>query len=134
MLDEVKKEAQNVLGINDKKPDKKRDVEKMEVPTEDSQSGAKKTKKRQKVVDWSKLPPEERLRREEQRRLQKEAAERQARGEDKTPGYKHPLNSQRRRANRRKPKWKNVSKQAMHENNDHDSSGYLHRKQGAQSY
>ena len=46
------------------------------------------------------MPPEERARREKQREMQKEAAERRASGEVLT---RHPLNSERRRANRRKP-------------------------------
>ena len=62
-----------------------------------------KKRKRKQPVDLSSLPPEERLRREEQRRLQQEAAEKRARG--LVSNHKHPLNSERRRANRRKPKW-----------------------------
>ena len=77
----------------------------------------------------STLPPEERLRREEQRRLQKEAAERRARGEHVTPGHKRPLNSERRRANRRKPKWKKSNPEFK---NEHHSSGYMVRKHGGE--
>ncbi len=58
-----------------------------------------------KVKDLSHLPPEERKRREEQRQKQMEAKERRdaaiAAGED--PNARHPLNSERRRANKRKP-------------------------------
>lgn len=65
------------------------------------------SKKRRKMVTGNDLSAEERLRREEQRRLQKEAAERRASGGDNPAGnsHRHPLNSERRRANRRKPKW-----------------------------
>ena len=55
---------------------------------------------------------------EEQRRKQKEAAQRRARG-DKKDGHRHPLNSERRRANRRKPKWKKDLKAT----NEHNASG-----------
>ncbi len=79
-------------------------------------------KKRKK--DWSNLTPEERMRREEQRRLQQEAAERRAKEGSGSGDKRHPLNSERRRANRRKPKWEG-KQQAR---NDHDSSGYHMRK------
>lgn len=55
-------------------------------------------------ADWESLPASERLRREEQRRLQKEAAEQRKSTTDATSKFRHPLNSERRRANRRKPK------------------------------
>jgi hypothetical protein len=68
-----------------------------------------------KKQNWSHLPDEERVRREKQRQMQKEAAERRAmnlraaaegsNGIDCNSNSKrHPLNSERRRANRRKPK------------------------------
>jgi hypothetical protein len=58
-------------------------------------------KKKRKLKDLSHLLPAERERREQQRLMQIEAAKRRANGEvDKT---RHPLNSERRRANRRKP-------------------------------
>lgn len=94
------------------------------------QKGSCKSKKRKrsKSVDWSSLPAEERLRREDQRRLQKEAAERRAREGDKpNKKHKHPLNSERRRANRRKPKWSNTSKKQQ-DYNEHDTSGYHMRR------
>lgn len=62
---------------------------------------------------WSHLPDEERKRREKQRQMQKEAAKRRAMdSSDVTADMtsladkrkRHPLNSERRRANRRKPK------------------------------
>ena len=81
--------------------------------------------KKRKRDDWSGLPPEERLRREEQRAKQQEAAERRAKGETPPTKHKHPLNSERRRANRRKPKW--LKKQAENPN-EHDISGFHMRK------
>lgn len=129
-LDEVQSEAAKILGgPSEDKESKKREVESSE---KDSDAAGPSKKKRKKEVDWSNLPPEERLRREEQRKKQIEAAERRVRGEDKTPGYKHPLNSERRRANKRKPKWKNGSSTSGTSppvKNDHDHSGFLHRKQ-----
>ena len=84
-------------------------------------------KKQKKGADWSSLPADERLRREEQRTKQQEAAERRARGEANiAPGHKRPLNSERRRANRRKPKW--VNKSPVGVKQEHNSSGFGHRK------
>lgn len=59
------------------------------------------SKKKRKLKDLSHLPPDERKRRERQRKMQQEAAERRASGEQDMT--RHPLNSERRRANRRKP-------------------------------
>lgn len=73
--------------------------------------------------DWSHLTPEERLRREEQRQKQKEAAERRA-NEGTSNSKRHPLNSERRRANRRKPKWE----RRHFVENEHNTSGYHMRK------
>lgn len=126
-LDEVRNEANRILGIDASKQSSKKRGPDQDYNTVDEAKGKSK-KKRKKESDWSALPPEERLRREEQRRKQKEAAERRARGEDKTAGYKHPLNSERRRANRRKPKWKNIAKEVS---NEHNTSGYEVRKQRA---
>jgi len=82
-------------------------------------------RKKKKRVDDSLLSPEERHRRQCQREMQKEAAERRARGE--TTGHRHPLNSERRRANRRKPKWaKNEKHTSWNE------SGYNMRHRGHQ--
>jgi len=130
-LDDVRDEANKILdGTSDDKDNKKREAE---ISEKDLGAAEPSKKKRKKEVDWSNLSPEERLRREEQRRKQQEAAEMQARGEDKTPGYKHPLNSERRRANRRKPKWKNGSSpsETPPVKNEHNHSGYFHRKQAA---
>ena len=73
--------------------------------------------------NWSDLPPEERLRREEQRQKQKEAAERRAK-QGNVNNKRHPLNSERRRANRRKPKWER--KQLVEK--EHKMSGFHMRK------
>ena len=81
--------------------------------------------KKRKRDDWSGLPPEERLRREEQRRKQEEAAERRAKGDTLPSKHKHPLNSERRRANKRKPKW---LKKQVENPNEHDISGFHMRK------
>jgi hypothetical protein len=89
----------------------------------------KKARKRGKSMDPSTLTPEERMRREEQRRLQQEAAKARVAGAVSLDGkpHKHPLNSERRRANRRKPKWE--PKQSHHAPpNEHDLSGYHMRK------
>ena len=58
------------------------------------------SKKKKKVKDLRHLPADERERREHQRKMQDEAAARRASGEVLT---RHPLNSERRRANKRKP-------------------------------
>lgn len=126
-LSEVQNEANRLLGNTEDKSGStniKREASLVEM-----ESTGKSKKKRKKEVDWSTLPPEERLRREEQRRLQKEAAQRRARGEDSSGVYKHPLNSERRRANRRKPKWKNTFK--IEERKNHNASGFLARRNQA---
>lgn len=82
-------------------------------------SSSEKKRKR----DLSRLLPEERLRREEQRQKQKEAAERRAKGGNSNI-KRHPLNSERRRANRRKPKWERKHL----DENVHNTSGYHMRK------
>lgn len=65
------------------------------VPRTDSKRGRQSKRPRKSGVDWSSLPAKECLRREEQRRLQKEAEERRAAGE--ISAHRHPLNSERRR-------------------------------------
>lgn len=127
VLDEVVKEAKAALAASTKGPS----TDGTKIPPHDLGNDEPCKKKRKKEADLSSLPAEERLRREEQRRKQQEAAERRARGEDKTPGYKHPLNSERRRANKRKPKWTNGTgvKAVTGVANEHHHSGYLHRKQ-----
>jgi hypothetical protein len=90
----------------------------------------KKARTRRPVVDPNTLTPEERLRREEQRRMQQAATEARQK-EISTTGtvqHKHPLNSERRRANRRKPKWEPKSLSTARSPNEHDSSGYHMRR------
>lgn len=82
-------------------------------------------KSKPKSKDLSNLPPEEIARREKQRQLQKEAAERRANGEV-TNTHRHPLNSERRRANRRKP----AHKKSGSKKGDFNSVGYRMRKGG----
>jgi hypothetical protein len=96
--------------------------------------------------DWSSLPLDERLRREDQRRRQQESLA--ARREEESnaalasPGHlvkhKHPLNSERRRANRRKPKWtkstpsgstKKTEKATSSKQQVRNSSGFQMRQQ-----
>lgn len=130
---DVKSEAEKILG-GPPSGGSDNGKRKVDMESKDASSSAPKKKKGKKDVDWNNLTPEERLRREEQRRKQQEAAERRARGEGKTPGYKHPLNSERRRANRRKPKWKNGSSSSEPKvvvKNEHNESGYFHRRQKA---
>ncbi|KAL3789607.1 hypothetical protein HJC23_003156 [Cyclotella cryptica] len=68
----------------------------------EQQQSTQSKKSKRKIKDLSDLPPEEIARREKQRQLQKEAAERRVNGEEPNT-HRHPLNSERRRANRRKP-------------------------------
>lgn len=101
---------------------------------------SKKKRRKGGDVDLSKLSPEERMRREEQKRLQQEAAKAREAAQEavgtiggiasKSKPHKHPLNSERRRANRRKPKWEPKSSSSAHAAppNEHDSSGYHMRK------
>lgn len=85
------------------------------------QKAAQEASKKRKRDVLSALPPEERARREDQRKAQQEAAERRANGDVPPSKFKHALNSERRRANRRKPKW---LKKAVENPNDHDVSGF----------
>lgn len=136
-LNDVKIEATKILG-NDSQQQPKDNQKKRDsaaLTTEENRQAevqSSKKKRKKESNDWTALPPEERLRREEQRRLQQEAAERRARGDAKTPGFKHPLNSERRRANRRKSKWKSKPSSSSGTKvvkNEHNHSGFLHRKQ-----
>ena len=78
------------------------------------------------------LPPDERKRREDQRRMQKEAAERREAG--LVDPNRHPLNSERRRANRRKPSKAaliaQAKKEKMAERGQFNANGYHMRKGG----
>jgi hypothetical protein len=89
-----------------------------EVPPEPEPKGKK------RKVDWSVLTPEERMRRQDQQRKQQEAAEKRAKGESSEGAHKHALNSERRRANKRKPKWQRMGAPL----NTHDTSGFQMRK------
>jgi len=134
-LEAVEQEANKIL--DETMPivvDSKRDQTQAASTDKNSSSNTiePKKKKQKKGPDWSSLPPLERFRREDQRKKQQEAAERKARGEAIKPGHKVPLNSARRRANRRKPKWGSKTPTGAPNNSsykqDHHSSGFLHRK------
>ena len=114
-VETVRSEAKSLLGLDG---DEKKDTSEVAEPP-------KKKRKRGNNTDESQVSAEERLRREEQRRLQKEAAEARVNGgETVTHKHKHPLNSERRRANRRKPKWESRRPAT----NEHNSSGFHMRK------
>lgn len=68
---------------------------------EEATTPKRKRRKKGPPVNLEDLPPEERARREEQRRMQIEAAEKRKAG--LVDPSRHPLNSERRRANRRRP-------------------------------
>ncbi|KAG7368714.1 hypothetical protein IV203_031457 [Nitzschia inconspicua] len=129
VLQAVEAEAKQFLGAeNNEVASKHTGPNETSIQTTSENNLAPPQKKRKKQIDWSSLTPEERLRREEQRRRQTEAAERRALGGDTTaPGHRRPLNSARRRANRRKPKWKKAS-HSLDTKNEHNSSGYQFRK------
>jgi hypothetical protein len=137
VLDEVEKEVNKILDEMIIAENLKRDqteaasTDNKDVPsTSENQTEnlEQQKKKRKKDIEWNKLTVEERFRREEQRKKQQEAAERRARGEAIAPGHKRPLNSERRRANRRKPKWVSKPSSQDIEKFDHNSSGFSHRK------
>lgn len=90
----------------------------------------KRKRKRKGTINLEDLPPEERARREEQRRMQIEAAERRAVG--LVDPNRHPLNSERRRANRRKPGKAaliaKTKKERMSEGGEFNAVGYQMRK------
>ena len=133
VLEAVEKEANKILDEIIPVPvDSKRDQTEA-ASTDKNASSEPKKKKQKKGADWSRLPAEERLRREEQRKKQEEAAERRALGKSIKPGHKRPLNSERRRANRRKPKWGVKSPAAAPVDSagykqEHHSSGFNIRK------
>ncbi len=94
----------------------------------ESKTQADKVKsKKRKQPDWSSLSSDERLRREEQRRLQQEAADRKN-DEAANGSHRHPLNSERRRANRRKPKWTQRKVDTPTPKTTHNASGFHIRK------
>ena len=96
-LKEQSRQIANENKINEDSKSKKR-------PTSVQISKPTKPTKTTKKKDWSQLSKEEQERREKQRQMQKEAKERRE-YEAKTGqiSKRHPLNSERRRANRRKP-------------------------------
>ena len=141
-IDQLKKEAIRLLQENETaaaaavlKLNKDNTAAAAEVMEEEPPT--KKPRRRGPVVDESKLSPEERIRREEQRRLQALARTTTTTTATSTVSddtststqlkHRHPLNSERRRANRRKPKWEVTSKKKFAPN-EHDSSGYHMRK------
>jgi hypothetical protein len=125
-LEEVYKEALRLLQDSIPVEEKLKLRESAESTVPEPTPSVKKRKRPK--VDWSSLSSEERLRREEQQRLQKEAAERRAREGDNLK-HRHPLNSERRRANRRKPKWNADTKPSRKGGfSEHDTSGYKMRR------
>lgn len=118
--EEVLEEARGKL--QEKEPEVDEETKKRDA--EGSLSRSSKRRKKN-AVDWSKLPAEERMRREDQKRLQEEAVARRESGEKAAP-HKHALNSERRRANRRKPKW--AARVNRNAGNEHDTSGFHMRR------
>ncbi|KAK1737602.1 hypothetical protein QTG54_011888, partial [Skeletonema marinoi] len=88
-------------GANDDSGKGKRKAVESSGSTDEATKPKRKRRKKGPPVNLDDLPPEERARREEQRRMQKEAVERREAG--LVDPSRHPLNSERRRANRRKP-------------------------------
>lgn len=91
-------------------------------------------KRKRKLADFSDLPPEERERREKQRQMQQEARIRRENGEEDLS--RHPLNSERRRANKRKPgktgkiaRYIKEKKQKQQALNEYNAGGYYIRHQ-----
>ena len=125
-IDKLEEEAKRIAerNIRDSKDQEKQSATPKKLEPKPAEP-AKSTKKK-KVKDLSHLPREEIARREKQRQMQIEAAERRARGEDLNNGHKHPLNSERRRANRRKPARKSQGKGGARR--EFNSVGYQMRK------
>ena len=96
------------------------------------QTKQKSKRRKKKILNLDDLDPEERKRREAQRIMQKEAAERRASG--LVDPNRHPLNSERRRANRRKPgkaaKIVQAKKEHLAERGKFNAVGYQIRKKG----
>mmetsp|Transcript_4638 Transcript_4638/g.8240 ORF Transcript_4638/g.8240 Transcript_4638/m.8240 type:complete len:349 (+) Transcript_4638:126-1172(+) len=128
------KEAANVgrkatAGTSEKDKNSKRKTAE-EPPTKPK----KKRRKKGPVVDLASLTPEERKRREEQRRMQIEAVAKREAG--LVDPDRHPLNSERRRANRRKPSQAMLIAQAKREKiaerGKFHAVGYQMRKGGGE--
>jgi hypothetical protein len=115
-----------------KSPKKKNGDEKNNSLEDHTTEPKKKRRKKGPTVDVSALSPEERRRREEQRVMQREAAEKRATGS--VDPDRHPLNSERRRANRRKPGKAALialaKKERMAERGKFNAFGYQKRKGG----
>lgn len=98
------------------------------------QSIPKPKRRKKNPINLDDLDPEERKRREAQRMMQKEAADRRASG--LVDPSRHPLNSERRRANRRKPgkaaKIVQAKKEQLAERGKFNAVGYQMRKKGGQ--
>jgi hypothetical protein len=100
-----------------------------------SKATTRKRRKKGPPINLADLSPEERKRREEQRLSQQHAAERRAAG--LIDPDRHPLNSERRRANRRKPGKAaliaQAKKEQLAEKGKFNAFGYQKRKGGAGS-
>jgi len=100
----AQEQAKKVAERNEKEAANPTTSDKRKTTGETTPAATKPKKKRRKKgppVNLADLTPDERKRREEQRRMQVEAVERRAAG--LVDPSRHPLNSERRRANRRKP-------------------------------
>jgi len=117
-------------GVNDDGGKGKRKAGESSGSTDEATKPKRKRRKKGPPVNLDDLPPEERARREEQRRMQKEAAERREAG--LVDPSRHPLNSERRRANRRKPSKSALiaiaKKERMAEKGRFNAVGYQMRK------
>lgn len=126
LLEQKKEEEKTAAqSASDNAEDEEKSVGNLKSP-----DGKKTKSKKRKHVDWSSLPVEERNRREEQRRLQKIASE-----QNEEEGFslqqqphRHPLNSERRRANRRKPKYAPRKTDLPTSETTHNFSGFHIRK------
>lgn len=123
------KEAANATSETKRKSmDEKAQATKTPEPTKPK----KKRRKKGPEVNLADLTPDERKRREEQRRMQVEAKARQEAG--LVDPNRHPLNSERRRANRRKPSKAaliaQAKREAMAEKGKFNAVGYNMRKGG----
>jgi hypothetical protein len=110
---------QEALRLLEENQADQRSAENLDKKGANHQSETLSSSEKKRKRDLSHLTPEERLRREEQRQKQKEAIERRAKGGNSNI-MRHPLNSERRRANRRKPKWE----RKRFIENEHNTSGY----------
>ena len=126
---DIRKEAMYILEPS-KQADVSKDASRSEKRSAEGSAPEEKKGKKRKL-DWNTLPPEERMRREEQRRRQQEVAALREAGELPQGNHRHPLNSERRRANRRKPKWERKAAGNDGGTNQHNASGFQMRKSQA---